>query len=50
MCQIPLAWTLAFGNGWQVSGVFWSIPLAELLITLMGVSMFVRGKWKEQKI
>jgi putative MATE family efflux protein len=50
MCQIPLAWTLAFGNGLAVTGVFWSIPLAELLITLMGLSMFMRGKWKEQKI
>ena len=50
LCEIPLAWTLAFGYGWQVRGVFWSIPLAEFFITLMGVLMFIRGRWKEQKI
>ena len=46
----PLAWTLAFRSGLEVTGVFWSIPTAELLITLMGLAMFMRGRWKLQKI
>ena len=50
LCQIPLAWTLAFRSGLEVTGVFWSIPTAELLITLMGLAMFMRGRWKLQKI
>jgi putative MATE family efflux protein len=50
LCQIPLAWWLAFHNDWQVSGVFWAIPLAEAFITIMGLAMFVRGKWMTQKI
>lgn len=50
MCQIPLAWALAFRSGWEVRGVFWAIPIAEVLITLMGLVMFARGRWKQQRI
>jgi Na+-driven multidrug efflux pump len=50
LCEIPLAWALAFPGGMEVQGVFASIPLAELLITLMGIYMFRKGKWKRQTI
>jgi Na+-driven multidrug efflux pump len=50
LCEVPLAWALAFRAGMQVRGVFLSIPIAELFITLMSVAMFVRGRWKEKRI
>jgi putative MATE family efflux protein len=50
MCEIPLAWALAYPAELGVRGVFISIPLSELLITLMGLLMFRRGKWKARQI
>jgi Na+-driven multidrug efflux pump len=49
-CEVPLAWALAFPGGMQARGVFLSIPIAELFITLMGLAMFLRGNWKTKKI
>jgi putative MATE family efflux protein len=50
MCEIPLAWALAYPAGLGVRGVFISIPIAELLITVLGLVMFMRGRWKKQQI
>jgi putative MATE family efflux protein len=49
-CEIPLAWTLAFPAHLGVSGVFAAIPISELLITAMGLTMFLRGNWKKRII
>jgi putative MATE family efflux protein len=50
LCEIPLAWALAFPGGMQVRGVLYSIPISELAITLMGLAMFLRGGWKLKTI
>jgi putative MATE family efflux protein len=50
LCEIPLAWTLAFPLHKGVRGVFAAIPLAELFITAMGFAAFLRGKWKRSLI
>jgi len=50
LCEIPLAWALAFPAGMQVRGVFTAIPISELFITAMGLIMFLRGRWKKSKI
>lgn len=50
LCEVPLAYALAYRFHMNVRGVFASIPLAELLITGMGVVMFLRGGWKTRKI
>jgi putative MATE family efflux protein len=50
LCEIPLAWALAYPAGLGVRGVFISIPLAEVLITVMGVTLFMKGNWKHRKI
>ena len=50
LCEIPLAWTLAFPAGMQVRGVFTAIPISELFITAMGLTMFLRGRWKKSRI
>jgi len=50
LCEIPLAWALAYPAGMQVRGVFTAIPIAELFITLMGLTMFLKGKWKGSRI
>jgi putative MATE family efflux protein len=50
LCEIPLAWLLAFPLHYQVRGVFASIPLAEIFITAMSAFAFFRGKWKRAVI
>jgi putative MATE family efflux protein len=50
LCEIPLAWALAFPYGMEVRGVFASIPLAEMVITALGAAMFLRGRWKHRVI
>jgi putative MATE family efflux protein len=50
LCEIPLAWALAYPARMGVRGVFASIPISELFITLMGLAMFWRGAWKKQSI
>jgi len=48
--EIPIAYVLAFQLNWGVRGVFASIPIAEVFITLMGLFMFLRGTWKTRTI
>jgi putative MATE family efflux protein len=50
LCEIPVAWALAYPAGLQVRGVFIAIPLAHLVITALGVTMFLRGRWKTKAI
>ena len=50
MCEVPLAWALAIRAHWEVRGVFAAIPIAEVLITLLGFFMFVQGGWKRKRI
>lgn len=50
LCEIPLAWILAYPAGMGVSGVFYSIPIAETVITALGLWVFMRGRWKTRVI
>jgi Na+-driven multidrug efflux pump len=50
LCEIPLAWALAYPAGLQVRGVFLAIPIAHVIITILGFTMFVRGSWRTRKI
>jgi putative MATE family efflux protein len=50
LCEVPLAWFLAFHVHMEVRGVFASIPIAELFLSLMSLVMFLRGNWKARKI
>jgi len=44
--EIPLAWFLAIRNGYDVKGVYLAIVIAESILTLLGMWVFSRGKWK----
>lgn len=48
--EIPLAWLLAFSLGMNEHGVFYAILIAESTLTILGVYMFRRGRWKQKKI
>ena len=46
--QIPLAYWLATSLSLGPDGVFWAIFVSESLVTVLGVIVFKRGKWKQQ--
>jgi putative MATE family efflux protein len=50
LCEIPLAWALAFRHGMGVDGVYTAIPISEAFITAMSLAVFLRGRWKRQII
>ncbi len=50
MFQIPLAYILAVPADMGPRGVFWAIAVAETAITLMGVLIFRRGRWKLRQV
>lgn len=48
--EIPLAYFLAIQGGLQIHGVLLSIVLSESLLTIIGVIVFRKGKWKMRKV
>jgi putative MATE family efflux protein len=48
--QIPLAYLLATQFNMGPTGVFVAIPISETAITLAGIVLFRRGKWKKVKV
>lgn len=48
--QIPLALVLAFSMGIGPTGVFVAIAASYSLSAIIGVVLFRRGKWKQQKV
>jgi putative MATE family efflux protein len=50
MIEIPLAYTLAVFLDWREYGVFWSIVIAETILTLIAVFTFKKGNWKLKQV
>jgi putative MATE family efflux protein len=48
--QIPLAYVLAIQLGFESTGVYAAISIAESFIAIAAILIFRRGKWKEVKI
>ena len=46
--QIPLAVILA--DAWGPNGVFFAVPAAETVLTIVAIALFRRGKWKKRQI
>lgn len=50
LLEIPLAWFLALPMGMKEKGVYVAILIAESMMTIVGVLIFRRGKWKKRKV
>lgn len=50
MLQIPLAFILAKSFSMGPTGVFMAIPIAETAITVAGIILFKRGRWKSIEV
>lgn len=48
--QIPLAYLLAVQFGFGPEGVYAAIPISESALTVVGIIIFRKGKWKTVKI
>ncbi|MFC2131359.1 MATE family efflux transporter [Bacteroidota bacterium] len=48
--EIPLAYMMAIVLGADESGVYYSIVISEIVLTIVSVILFKRGKWKERKV
>ena len=46
LCQIPVAWLLAFHTSFGPRGVFIAVVISDSLLALLGVLWFRRGRWK----
>jgi len=50
LIEIPVAYLLAIQFGWDQKGVFYSIIIAEMCLTLIAFAWFKQGKWKLKKV
>lgn len=50
MFQIPMAYVLSKFFGMGPKGVFISIPVAEIALTIAAFILFKKGKWKKVKV
>jgi putative MATE family efflux protein len=48
--QLPLAYVSAFVLGWGAMGVFLAITLAEVLLAVLAMVWFKKGKWKQVQV
>lgn len=48
--QIPLAWSLASAAGWGPQGVYWSIFIADMSMSVIGTYLFMKGSWKRRAV
>jgi len=47
ICQIPLAWALAFHAGLGANGIYVAVVASDSLLAMLGILLFRRGKWKQ---
>lgn len=50
MIEIPLGYFLALTVGWGLAGVCWAVVIAETLVSVLVILLFLRGKWKEFEV
>ncbi len=50
LCQIPLAWALAFHAGLGPNGVYAAVVISDSLLAALGILLFRRGNWKQVKV
>lgn len=48
--QLPLAYVAAMVLGWGAKGVFIAITLAEVLLAIIAMVWFKKGKWKQVQV
>lgn len=50
LCQIPLAWALAFHAHLGPTGVYAAVVFSDSLLAALGILLFRRGNWKKVQV
>ncbi|WP_232830119.1 MATE family efflux transporter [Lewinella sp. IMCC34191] len=50
LIEIPLSYYLAVTMGYAVEGVIWAVVIAEVILAIVALWLFRRGKWKLKEI
>jgi putative MATE family efflux protein len=50
MIQFPLAYVLSKHTALAAGGLWWSFPVTSVLVALVSLGWFARGKWKETRL
>ncbi|WP_203256782.1 MATE family efflux transporter [Hyunsoonleella ulvae] len=50
LLQLPFAYVMAITLNFGPQGVFWAITMAEILIAVIAIIWFKKGKWKKVKV
>ncbi|HTR34572.1 MAG TPA: MATE family efflux transporter [Bryobacteraceae bacterium] len=50
LCQIPLAWVLAFHTSLGPRGVFVSVVVSDTVLAVLSILLFRRGTWKKTMV
>ncbi len=50
LLQLPFAYVMAIILDFGPAGVFWAITLAEVLIAIVSIILFKKGRWKSVKV
>jgi putative MATE family efflux protein len=50
VCQIPVAWFLAFHTSLGPRGVFLTVVISDSLLALLSILLFRRGAWKQTRV
>ena len=48
--QLPFAYFFAIYLEWEATGVLWAITIAEILIAVVAIIWFKKGKWKTVEV
>jgi putative MATE family efflux protein len=48
--EIPVAWFLAHGGGYEWRGVFWSITFSYCALVIASAVLFRQGRWKVKRV
>ncbi|MBN9681135.1 MATE family efflux transporter [Corallococcus sp. NCSPR001] len=48
--ELPLAWVLAHPVGLGVVGAYWAVPAAFAVMSVVGIVLFRRGRWKTRVV
>ncbi|QAT81898.1 MATE efflux family protein [Corallococcus coralloides] len=48
--ELPLAWVLAHPVGLGSVGAYWAVPAAFALMSVLGIVLFRRGRWKTRVV
>jgi len=48
--QLPLAYFLAHHTSLGTEGLWWSMPIANVLTALATIGLFAKGDWRKKKL